>query len=365
MAIISFDENINQQIQERNQLLVQLQNKGSNRFNYPSTDNYYQFDELSKMLPFSWSGIEAPLLSFSTDYGRDIAIHKFVNVGGAQIEDTGRNPLIMTAEIPFINTITPGGNEGWEQGTLYPNIYDQFLQSLLSASNSGETRVLNHPELGNINCKVTTFKTTLNPGYRGGAIISAQWIEDGLDIDGSNTFIDNLNNASSNVTKLNQFLDDLSPDPTALQLKPVALGFFGLLNKIKSLVDQTALIYMQVIGLLEQASYQCTSIIRSIDRANNMIYAKLLNVTYSLRADFIFTAEKLQKELPVSASRSIEIYQTTSVTTLAALSVIVSNTVSELMELNPILLATPFVRSNTKVKYYSGGLTIKPNLPKV
>ncbi len=360
MALISFDPSINQQIEDRNNAIA-----GKASFDYPTSDQQFQFDELNKLLPFSWDGIDAPLLELQTTYSRDVVSHKFVNVGGAKLEDTGRNPIMISAQIVFVNTISPGGNEGWTQGTLYPNVYNQYLMSLLNSQDSQTTRILSHPELGDINCKVITFSTQLIGNYRGGAIISAQFSEDGLDNSRPQTLFVQLSKINNNIVTLQDQLANLSPDPLALQLQPVALGLTGLLNSIKAIIDTGALIGLDALGSLQQISYRCNTIIESVHLANNMIYAKVQDTAYMVRADSVYMAEALKKSIPIQANQKTSIYINKTITTLASLAQLLANSVSDLMNLNPQLLATPLVASGNQVVYYTGKTQISPQLPSI
>lgn len=361
MSLISFDPSVNEQIDRRNEAIANAGAK-SNRFNYPTKDEFYQFDQLNILLPFKWAGIDAPLLSLETTYSRDVVQHKFVKVGGAELEDTGRNPLQISASIVFVNTITPGSNEGWIQGTLYPDVYNQFIQSLINTKNGGDTKDLNHPQLGTVPCKVINISTQISGGYRGGAIITAQFLEDGLDTELDNGISDVISKISSNTIILQQSLAKLLPNPTALELVAVAGGLTGLLNTIKAIIDQGALIGMDALASITQISYRCNKIIESVNLANNMLYAKVVNFAYLVRGDSLLLAETFKKSLPVTLNQATAIYINKTTTTLSGLAQLLGNSTKNLMNLNPALLATPLIPPEVKVIYYTGDISVKPQI---
>src|SRR5271169_1695717 len=125
MGLINFDGSINDTISQRNQQLQDLQATNGTRFKYPA--NPIDPDKLSSTLPFTWKGKSYPILDFHVDITRDLVQHKYPNVDSARVEDMGRNPMVLKATLIFVNTVSPGPQENWSAGNLYPQAYAQFL----------------------------------------------------------------------------------------------------------------------------------------------------------------------------------------------------------------------------------------------
>lgn len=136
-------------------------------------------DELALLHPLSLSngnGLTVPFpgILFKEEQSNSLAVHLYPHLDSARIENMGRNPAMFSVKAILTNNIYPGTNELWESGNLFPNVFTQLCQLLMT---SGD-KVLNHPVWGPITCQVQNWTYELNSkGPRDGAIVDINLIE--------------------------------------------------------------------------------------------------------------------------------------------------------------------------------------------
>lgn len=128
-----------------------------------------------QLLPCTWRGKPFPVSSIKVSFSHDLAEHKYWGVDAADVEATGRAPMQIEAEIPFVNGIVPGKGERW--GLLYPTGFRELMLAFADRS-SGE---LQHPELGYMICKPVSFDFAHDAQVRDGVHATARWVETASD----------------------------------------------------------------------------------------------------------------------------------------------------------------------------------------
>ena len=231
------------------------------RFKYPKPSDDVS-DMVIQLLPIRWDGIYFPVSELTTDVSQSVAEHKYPNRDSARLEAMGRDPLVIKCKAIFVNTIVPGPADNWKQGNLYPYTYNQLLLS----SFSGDTKILNHPVIGEINCKMLSFNPTIDARFRGGEVVSITWKETIVgDIDSTLQSLENrVASAKDNASKLDNMMPDLVPSPADLAIPEYKDSLLDLVNKLEQYAAFPAKFAGQVIGTIDSLEGRCQTIINKI-----------------------------------------------------------------------------------------------------
>lgn len=317
-----------------------------------------------QLLACSWRGIEFPISSMEFSFDQDLAEHKYWGSDGANVEATGRNPLIIKATIPFVNGIVPGKNERWL--TLYPNTFREFVTAFTDRT----TGLLVHPEFGEIVCKPQSFSTTHEAARRDGVEVQATWIE---------TLDDELRvlQVDSPVQTARQIAKDLdASNADIVALVPEGQfpeeSFESLINKATGVVDSVSIAANLLINKPRQVIFRLEQFQNSVDRLRNVntwplkdaverIKEKLLDISdaFSSTHTVVGTGSGSVNAPPplVSTRRAVARLVTPQGNRMTAsqiqASLPVPNSMEELIALNPSLVARPEVAGGTLIRYYA------------
>jgi len=294
-------------------------------------------DVLSQLLEASWRGIPFPIVSLETSGGHNIVPHLRVDRNGARVENTGRKSLTFSLRIPFINTIAKGPNETWKD--LYPITY----RKMLTACEDRSTGDFVHPDYGLRKCKVATFSTTLEPDYRGGALLALQLFEtvdDGDAIAIEDTTVIPI--ATAAARNLDAKLGNLSPSP----FKNILGDGVGLTDFIKSLGaigDQVALFGKKITGKIN-------GLISALDGLKSSFGG---DPGFSADTERLISSLHAYKLKVLRTEKSTSIYVVPRNATMSAIANKKKNSLKDLLNLNPSLAGRAFVPAQTAVVYYS------------
>jgi hypothetical protein len=264
-------------------------------------------------------------------------------LNAARLENTGRNPIVVSCTAIFSNTIQPGTTESWKAGTLFPNVYEQFIQACTSTTSN----ILIVPGLGSLQCFIASCNTKFDSGVRGGPMLELVFKEtipdNGVIFDPNSS---SFGSATASAAQADTMIDTLNA--SALASPPQFQETFSdLMLKLRSISDTASLVEMSGIGAVNQILYQCNQLINyctNVNSVNNSLMKMQLNVLQSQVND-------LKTQILVQNS-TVAIYVTPAPVSLAIVANRTGNALSDLMNLNPFLLATPFVAKNVKVRYY-------------
>lgn len=308
--------------------------------------------------------VQFPIVSVHVEMQQDLAEHKFWGLDSAHVEATGRCPMVISVEIPFVNGIVPGKNEKW--GVLYPTAFRQFLAATFDRA-TGE---FVHPELGLINCKVKSVSTELRATQRDGVVVHAVFVETlledevalGVDTDSP------ITTAALAALDLDASIRDINPPlPVLPKYKP---DFAAFMRSIAAVGDQVSLMEQRSAGRIDAIAYRLDAIDDSVTRvkATTPLPKKVKDVlfpdvTARARAALAWPVRQStgvmrdslynSREKLLENGRGILKYTVAKPATLASISVSVGAPVTELMALNPRLLAAPVVPKDSVVRYYS------------
>lgn len=314
-------------------------------------------DQLSTLQPAWWqSGTRAklhfPLSSCKTSFDHDMAEHRYFGVDGAEIEATGRAPMVFQCTIPFIEGLAPGPSEKWTN--LYPYGYRNFLSAVADRARG----VFNHPELGEIKCRIKSFDSSLEPGARGGQIVNVTFVETRVPEDAAGNQDDtfDIDGAAANLTASNA-------DLKALFRKTDLDGFDWekALRDIQSIGDRVTVAAYRAKGKVSSVIAKVNAVQDAFDRATTAATdvdfaqrtARILNHTALREAEKIGAAASAARKVLNQQRRVISIHVTTTRSSVASLAVELGSPVGDLLSLNAGALRTYEVEIGTRIRYYS------------
>jgi hypothetical protein len=313
-------------------------------------------DLFAQLKQFSWNGVAVPVVEFTLEIRQDLVIHKFADRDGAYVEGTGRHPVQITARIPFLNNIYRAPTETWPQGNLYPFQWRQFIKECLS----GTSGVLQHPELGALNCKIDLASTTWGAHTRDGVWVHATWIESddtqadqlGTDLSGPSP----LASLTWSAIDLDQNMGALQAAVSAQQnpIPPLQFSFSQLASQISGVIDTTTLLDKQFQGMVDNVIFQANQVETSLRLAAN---ANACNWPIFNSAESLKSVAFQLKARPVigtgnGAGGVLTAYVTQKDATIAQIAGQLGADVASVIQLNAALVGTPVVPAGTSVLYY-------------
>lgn len=294
-------------------------------------------DTLGKLLNFKFRDVQFPTANFKVSLKQDLAQHKYPYRDGAFVEATGREPLQISARIPFLNSLNQLGFEEWS-GDLYPNVYRAFLSACADRTNG----VLKHPELGDMLVKVESVETVWDANTRDGVFVDVTWVEHNPDQEQKPSELPkgSPHTARSSFSKLSGDLPRFGV-PT-----PPDLIEFG--NQLASIPNQLSISLGRVTGKFNRAVNMARNLERAMNRSPSALQWQTRQAIYNLQSSVADI-----KKLAYTTKRTIGIYYPPKAATLASIAVRLGVNLGELMPLNASLLGKPTVPANAAVRYYA------------
>jgi hypothetical protein len=311
-------------------------------------------DLFAQLQEFGWKGVTFPVVETDLEIRQDLVIHKFADRNGAYVEGVGRHPVQVTARIPFLNHIYSAASESWPQGNLYPYQWRFFLKACLE----GTSGLLQHPELGLLNCKLDISKTTWKADVRGGVWVHATWIES------DDTQADQLGqdlSAESPIAQLTSSADDIDQQIATLQaavalqqqpIPPLPFTFDALAKAISGSIDQVTIFEKQFQGMTDNLVYQCNRVETSLNLAQN---ASPTNWPIFQNCERLKSIAAHLQDLPAIGSNGKKIltFATQKDSTLGQLAAQVGADVGEFLVLNGQFAGSPVVPGGSVLRYFS------------
>ena len=315
------------------------------------------------LLPLSWRGVGIPYVDFKVSLRQDLAVHKFSNLDGADVEPTGRSPLEFVARVPFLNHIQPAPSELWSSGNLYPNQFRLFFAACVNRSPA----YLQHPEFGRIYCVVSHLDVDWKASTRDGVYVDVTWIE---------TFEPN-GSVSPNITGAGQVsaasqagvdLDTLLPtlpQSSFPLLPPNSTSFSDFFSDfargLQGVADQTSLLQYQTGGKIDAIMSQVQTTLNAFSQAtHNQTDASNSVQSWPTRdaCDRYLAALATIKQNLLSTGQKVHLYVPKADTSLPMLALTIPASISDLMNLNPALIFELVVPAYSQVRYYQGSTNV-------
>jgi prophage DNA circulation protein len=305
-------------------------------------------DVLASLLSFGWKGVYFPTTTFRIALRHDLAVHRYADRDGANVESTGRQPLQFTARIPFINGIERGTTELWKQ-PLYPDAFRDFLDVAVVRT-IGE---LVHPELGPIQCKLEQADIVWDATKRGGCEVDCTWLES---FDTSQALLDLLTSPSPAAavaqacSDIDQYVDEYTQAQVNAKfgLPKFTQTFSQLAFALRGVIDSVSILQQQNVGKLAAIAAQASQLKDALDRNSNVLNWPIYNALQ--RA--IGATNDLRAQL-LAQPRDILLYPVPKDATLGAIAAQTQAALGDLIILNRELVSTAIVPAKTIVRYYA------------
>jgi len=310
-------------------------------------------DLFGQLREFSWKGVSFPTTRHTFTLRQDLVIHRFADRNGAYVEGTGRPPVQVRATIPFLNYIYAAPQETWSPGALYPYQFRLFLQRCLD----GTSGILQHPELGDINCKVDLSETTWDGKVQGGVWVEATWLES------DDTQADQIGQDLSAASPVSQFeatADDIDANIATLAaavsaqqnpLPPLEFTFSDLVSLVVGVIDIPTILDKQAQGMAQNILYEASRVQDAL--AMSPVIGPLSWPIFQAAERLKDSAYQVLAQPTAVAGRSILTATVQKPCTLSqAMLIVGAANIEEFIALNAPLVASPVIPAGTQVQYY-------------
>ena len=325
------------------------------------------------LLPLQWREVSIPYTDFKVSVRQDLAIHKFSDLDGADVEPTGRSPVEFTAKVPFLNHIAKAPVEGWSSGDLYPNQFRQFFAACVDRSPG----YLQHPEFGLVYCVVSHLDVDWKASTRDGVYVDVSWLETFEPGGGISPQISGaglISAAAQAGVDLDTLLPQL-PQSAFPQLPPNSTSFADFARGLQGVADQFSLLQYQTAGKIDSVVAQVQRTLDAFSQSTgqqgnssspqsltqqdlrNRVNAAISVQSWPSRDAcdrYIASLVDIQKNL-LSKGKQVSLYVPASDTSLPMIATQLPTSIADLMNLNPSLMQKLVVPAYTKVRYYSSG----------
>ena len=300
----------------------------------------------SSLLELRWKEISIPYVRLGTRLRQDLAIHKFADRDGAFVEGTGRAPLEITARIPLITGLKSGPNEHWQR-PLYPFTW----RKLFDVCADRQSGVLQHPELGDLTCKLESMSTEWEANVRGGVYCDLAWIESddtGVDLDQDLSAPSPLASLAAAASDLDLQLTQVDPS-IAPSLPVFSQSYVALFSFVRGAVDQTTILQQQYAGRINELIGNARAVQLSLNMADN---SNALNWPIRQQTDLMIASGYALQQSLLTKGRPIGFYTTLKDSTLAQVSNTLGANVGDIIILNRNYAGQAVVPSGSVVRFY-------------
>lgn len=298
------------------------------------------------LLELRWKDISLPFTNMRMRLRQDLVIHRLTDRDGAHIEGTGRAPIEFTARVPLLNGLVAAQNERWQR-PLYPLTW----RKLFAACADKSTGTLQHPELGDVTCKVESMETVWDGNVQSGVWVDMVWLE----TDDQSQWIDSALNTSSPLANVAAFAGDL--DTAQASINPNVFptpytpptDFSQLTNQITAVFDIPTLLSKQYQGQIANVIYQSQKVIQSAQQAGQnatLNWPLILSGYGAISAAYDVAATQLNSGRPIGT------YTTQKDATLAQVAAMIPAPIDEVIQLNPGYAQLLVVPAGSQVRYY-------------
>ena len=315
----------------------------------PNVPSYPQ-NVLDQLREYKWKGIAFPVSKTHVTLAHDLVEHRFWSQDGANVEATGRAPLVISATIHFRNNLARGRQETW--GFLYPTAFRNFF----AASAERTTGTLEHPEFGPISCKLKSATISHDAQRRDGADVEASWVEtrEAENDRASFTSPSPAVAAVAAAIDLDANISNYTLAPPIPKTVTFVSGFAPMIRSITSIGDQVSLLSRQIGGQFAAINYKLNAMESFLMSTKSALVSPMLQSINRLR----HATNGLQQKL-LQKQRETRLYVCPVIKTLASLVIdLEGNTVNDLIKLNPSLVGFATVPARTPVRYYAPKLAV-------
>lgn len=296
--------------------------------------------------PVTFNGLSAPVREIQSDWSIRLAERAYPYTDAAAHDPTGRQPIRTTVTFAFINTIAEN---------LYPGEWAKWRRM----SFTGKIGKFQHPDIGQYDARIESVSVAISPASQSGIFPKFVFVESLAEVDQPTQF----EFSAGDLTEIAAEVDD---GAAALGLEyPDGMPEPSFEEFVGGIVGQGAILEAQVSGKINSA-------LGTLDRMQDRLDAKVRESygdTLDVKDAIAGSVERILLEQSIAAlswglrelqtatlsrSRATKSVVTTADSTLATLSLSLSQDLGDLILLNPALLASPLVPKGTSVTVYVG-----------
>lgn len=315
-------------------------------------------DILKDLQACAFRGVQFPILSIKEIGSQDLAIHKKADRDGAFVEGTGLNPFQFQIKAAFINGLSRGKNETWND--LFPAAFLQVRDRFRDR----EGGILDHPFYGEITVKPVSFENTIEADTRNGVFVDLVVIES-TELSALEATTSAVSLAKQNARDLDSMLGQLNPAPESFFPDGEFDSLEDFVDSVTSVTDQASLLKDKTLGKIAQVSDKLNRLGKSLNSTAQVFSTDSNGTTTSLgslgngkvniqnaaSALFLSLYDISQTAL-VDRTTGTFVYTVPRNQTVISVAITTRNSLDELLNLNPHLLGQMFVKREDKIRYY-------------
>lgn len=281
-----------------------------------------------------WQGLDAPPYDIAPISVRhNQSERKYPYVDGSGHDNTGRDPIQLTARLHFINTLALKSPV-----RLFPDLFEQWKNELLFGG-AGDLR---HPILGPVRARVVSWDVDLNANQSlAGAVVNVTWVDTIEDPAVVTDFQPLENNITVMALAADSALEKAGIDYPDGIGQPLA----DLLQQAEGFITLNA---NTLAGVVNQARGTIDQLVDVVSAADNALNFAAKDILIQLSMALVDLANKAVITARATSQVTYSFPQTCD-----AVARNVGNTTAEIMELNVSLLRSPQIPPSTAITYYT------------
>lgn len=287
---------------------------------------------------FGDTSFPSSLVSLDAMLGHEV--HKRYGVAGAYVETISRDPYDFKLRVPLINGLEPAKQEDWDPANLYPEVYNE----LLLAHADGKALPFQHPVLGSILCKLISINSAVDAEVRNGELLELAFLETLSDDEAEQGLpaqspLSQVVSAGQRVVGALIVLPIPPPDLTTLD---------DALSTINGLIGRVQLAEDQIGGLLSIGDKFMNLASRAEDATLGLPEVQIAQFIIDCNS----AADGCRTLATGQPTAEFGYKLTTRDMTLLSVAKLVSNSVDNVLHLNPSLAGLLVIPTNTLVQFY-------------
>lgn len=339
----------------------------------------------------SYGKVSFPIEECGVTFSQDLVQHKRPNVAGARVEGTGFNPIMFKVKALFLFGLQRGNGETW--ANLYPEVFQKVFSILTDTVSP--VLIFTHPTMGQFTVKPQNGTTNVSSNQRNGQVIEFELIQANENENATITIpVQNLSAAEGAATIFDDTFQLLKPPPPPHIL---AISLTKLLQKVRGVIDSTSLFIGKLTNVVNYAINQIKMIEDALIRLktaatsglmtqlkrvkagifsliNNRATVRPIGINGQVRANSTVPPPANPTATPTAAIRAaqldrcqalnsaknvagitaagnLSVYAVTAEMTLSNIALLTSNTIEQILRLNPNAGKSPTVKIGTQIVY--------------
>lgn len=291
--------------------------------------------EVVKGLPaLTWRGLTAPCEAAPFQFSHTQVPRPFPYRDSEGHNWTRRNPIQFTVKLHFNNTV---------ETDAFPKLYNQWQDALFDGS-SGK---LKHPILGILTARVLGGDVELVAQNQAGVVVQVTFTETNDDPENP----DELSRPTVSTAAAAKAADKACQAAKIKYPKvvdPPVTDLEGFVGAIQGTIISVGLSVSGKLSMIGKFKGMVDQMIDTVTLEDNVILWPALHNLQVLRDSLNELEELTKANSRPTASRTV-----TANTTLSEFAASVNNSLTDVIDLNPTLLARPSIPAGTTIRYFT------------